>query len=140
MRERTTNEKFALTAYSATNAVLLAWNVNDAASLKGCLGFAIERLEHGTDKRFFLSAGKSFKSESKTADDSSSSSSSATGEAGSVVNGETPTSDGKSARTTTLDCPVQSFHWSDYTVKSDTTYEFRLYPMTGQCACSRVAS
>ena len=120
MRVFENGETLSVAAYSSTNTVLLAWNVDSAASLAGVVGFAVERADGGKHKFFLSGGGKQFRGDAAAApaaaEDSSTPSSS--------------TSSG-ATRATTEHYPIQGFQWADYTVRPDTEYTYTVHAMTG---------
>lgn len=106
-----------LKAFSSTNVVLLAWNVDDEKSLAGVVGFALHRQQG--NRGFFLRGNKEFAPLSVATSDESlpASEEQDVSESGELVSQSEETSKEKSKKSykTTLESPIQGFYWSDYT-------------------------
>lgn len=104
MRERgqSQNGQFRATAIAGTHTVLLALDC-DEERRKGLLGFAIQRQVDGQTK--WLPSLKVFKSVVPNPP------------VGTIYD--------------TIQYPIQSFLWGDYTAEPDTDYKFQVYPMYG---------
>lgn len=116
MREIASNAEITLKAYAGTTGILLAFNLKDDSKRKGLLGFSVSRKRHGTPEKpnsalevmdtdgfKFLNGMLVFSGQ--------------THPAGEPV----PTCKG----------PVQKFRWSDYAVRPETTYTYRVRPVYG---------
>jgi phosphatidylserine/phosphatidylglycerophosphate/cardiolipin synthase-like enzyme len=104
MRKRDSSGGVTLQAIAGNNAVFLGFDL-DAAARKGCLGFALHREDHTEGEQYWLSSFKTFQS---------------------VVPHPSP-----DHQYSTLDHPIQSFYWGDYSAKPKHTYTYRLVPRYG---------
>lgn len=118
MRVTNSNSEIIVKAYAGVTGVLLAFNVNDDAKKTGLLGFAIKRKKHQE-----LGANAE------------------------PVSGPTVDAEGFSwlcgmlpfpgqphqpgEPIPTNENPIQKFRWSDYAVRSGTTYTYRVSPVYG---------
>jgi hypothetical protein len=93
-------------AIAGTHAVFLGFDL-DPGALNDCLGFAIHRTDHEAVpvEQYWLSSFKTFKS---------------------VVPNPDP-----AGHYSTLDHPVQSFYWGDYSAKPGHHYTYRVVPRYG---------
>src|SRR4030042_1930897 len=92
MRKFARKGDFSVTAISGTYVVILAFNAEKSAA-NGLLGFAINRVDHTEDEQYWLRGFKTFE--------------------------ETEPDPIPGAQDSTLDHPIQSFLWGDYTAKTD---------------------
>jgi phosphatidylserine/phosphatidylglycerophosphate/cardiolipin synthase-like enzyme len=117
VRKLESNSEISIKAYAGTTGILLAFNLMKDNKNKGLLGFAISRKRHGqpekpnspleamdTDGFKFLNGMLPFPGQAHNAGD------------------PIPTS--KS--------PIQKFRWSDYAVRPETTYTYRVRPVYGK--------
>lgn len=105
MRTPTVGNEIKARAIAGTYTVLLALDATENAR-KGLLGFAIRRQDPTENEDYWLKASKVFKS----------------------VVPNPPPEDIYS----TLDHPIQSFLWGDYTAKPDRDYVYTFRPMYGK--------
>lgn len=105
MRFRKKENKISVTAVTGTYVVLLSMDM-DKADTDGLLGFAIERVDHTENEKYFLKGFKRF----KYADDEIS----------------------LDLLFTTFEHPVQSFIWEDFTAKPDHHYTYNIIPVSGK--------
>src|ERR1051325_2567468 len=116
MRQFASNNEITIKAYAGITGILLAFNLKDDSKRKGLLGFALSRKRNGipeklnspleamdTDGFKFLNGMLVFPGQAHNPGD------------------PVPTSKG----------PVQKFRWSDYTVRPETTYTYRVRPVYG---------
>jgi phosphatidylserine/phosphatidylglycerophosphate/cardiolipin synthase-like enzyme len=106
MRARESKDGISVHAISGTHVVILGLNATEQAR-HGLLGFAIRRIDHTENEDYWLFGTKVFRS---------------------VV----PEPDLDDPPVSTLDHPIQSFLWGDYTAKPDHRYTFIIRPMRGQ--------
>lgn len=104
------NKKLKGRAISGTYVVMLAWDFANSPTTqrKGLLGFAIERTEFKNgvpNEKYWMKGIKRFKNKEKG------------------LPPGTPVS--------TAEHPFQSFQWSDYTAKQNSTYQYRIVPAYG---------
>lgn len=104
MRKRATGGGLTLQGIAGNNAIFLGLDLTQDAR-QDCLGFALYREDHTEDERYWLSGFKTFES---------------------VVPAPDPTT-----FYSTLDHPVQSFYWGDYTAKPAHDYTYRVVPRYG---------
>ncbi len=104
MRRREENGPLSVHAIAGTHVVLLAINMEEAAS-RGVLGFAIERTDHTEDERYWLRGLRTFEETDP-------------GVPGLLVS--------------TLEHPFQAFLWGDYTAKTRHSYTYRVVAMRGE--------
>ncbi len=104
---RVKREGGALTvhAMSGTHVVLLGMNMTKSAA-RGLLGFAIMREEKATGARIWLRGMKAFET--------------------------TEPRDGLGESFSSLEHPIQSFQWSDYSAKPGQRYAYRVIAMRGK--------
>lgn len=105
MRVRKKNNKFSVHAIAGTYVVILGINAKKSAT-KGLLGFAIHRIDHTENEQYWLKGFKTFK--------------------------ETEPDVAPGTLVSTLEHPVQSFLWGDYTAKSKHRYTYTIMPMYGK--------
>jgi hypothetical protein len=104
MRARKEGGGLTVRAIAGTNTVMLAMDMA-AATRKKCLGFAIQRIDHTEDEKYWMRGQKVFAS---------------TG--ASVAAGDDASS---------REQPFQAFQWCDYTAKPEHDYSYRVIPMYG---------
>ena len=97
--------KFSVTAISGTYVVMLGFNAEESAT-KDLLGFAIHRRDHTEKEQYWLRGFKTFE--------------------------ETEPNPCPGALYSTLEHPVQSFQWADYTAKTDHEYTYKVVPLRGK--------
>jgi len=105
MRTGAAREGISVHAIAGSYVVLLGFDCIEEAR-RGLLGFAIERTDHVEDERYWL---RGFKVFAESALD--------------VVPGQT---------VTTLEHPLQTFLWADFTAKPGYTYTYRICAMYGK--------
>lgn len=106
MRSRSKKQDgFQVFAVAGVNTVSFGITATEAAR-RGLLGFAVERIDHDEDERYFMYGMKVFPS---------------------VI----PQPDEKT-RVTTWDHPIQSFVWDDFTAKDGHRYTYRFHPVRGK--------
>ncbi|MEM7026187.1 MAG: phospholipase D-like domain-containing protein [Pseudomonadota bacterium] len=106
MRARQSKDGISVHAISGMHVVMLGLDATEEAR-RGLLGFAIRRIDHTENADYWLYGGKVFRS---------------------VL----PNLDLDGPPISTLDHPIQSFLWSDYTAKPDHRYTFVIRPMRGR--------
>ncbi len=110
MRKRESKNGFHVHAIAGTYVVLLAMNVDSHMvqdrRVKNLLGFAIHRTDHTENEAYWLKGFRTFEE---------------------VDPNPTPGS-----LVSSLEHPVQSFLWGDYTAKPDHDYTYKVVPMCGQ--------
>ena len=104
MRRRVASGGVTVQAIAGSHAVFLGLDL-DADARQGCLGFAIHRTDHTEHKGRWLAGFKTFKS---------------------VVPVPDPT-----VTYSSLDQPLQTFYWGDYTAKPGHDYSYRVVPRFG---------
>ncbi|WP_181161309.1 phospholipase D-like domain-containing protein [Labrys okinawensis] len=104
MRAQATNGDLSLRAIAGSHVVLLALDATTKAR-QGLLGFAIKRTDIAEDQSYWLSGTKLFRE---------------------VVPEPRP-----GQKYSTLEHPIQSFLWSDYTAKPGRRYGFLIRPVYG---------
>ena len=104
MRKKAEKGALSVHAIAGTHVVLLGIDMSEESS-DGVLGFAIERFDHTEDERYWLRGFKTFEETDP-------------GVAGCPVS--------------TLEHPVQSFLWGDFTAKPKHTYTYRIVAMRGR--------
>lgn len=104
MRKKATNGPLSVHAVAGTYVVLLGMDMEEKSS-KGMLGFAIERTDHTEGERYWLRGFKTFEETNP-------------GVAGGLVS--------------TLEHPVQSFLWGDFTAKTRHSYTYRIVALRGK--------
>jgi phosphatidylserine/phosphatidylglycerophosphate/cardiolipin synthase-like enzyme len=105
MRIKAKQNGLTVHAIAGSYVVLLGMNLTKTA-LKGCLGFAIERIDHTEDERYWLKGFKTFR--------------------------ETDASLPPGTLLSTLEQPIQAFQWSDFTTKPGYDYTYRVVPLYGK--------
>jgi len=105
MRKWNSNKKISVHAISGSHVILLGLDAASAAS-KGLLGFAIQRTDHTEDEKYWLKGFKTFK--------------------------ETEHHKAPGSLKSTLEHPVQSFLWGDYTAKPHHKYTYKVVPLYGK--------
>jgi len=105
MRVKQKKRGISVHAISGTHVVMLGLDASLIAR-RELLGFAIERTDHTEDERYWLKGYKTFK--------------------------ETLPDPVPGSLHSTLEHPVQSFLWSDYTAKPDHDYTYRIRPLHGR--------
>jgi phosphatidylserine/phosphatidylglycerophosphate/cardiolipin synthase-like enzyme len=117
MRATGSSANFKASAYAGTYVVVLAWDTKNGKAPKRAdlLGFAIERAELDASgaqvERYWLKSIKRFKAKDKG------------------LPPGTPVS--------TLEHPIQTFQWADYTAKAGTSYRYRIVPVYGTVKMSK---
>jgi phosphatidylserine/phosphatidylglycerophosphate/cardiolipin synthase-like enzyme len=104
MRRKVTSGLLSVHAVAGTYVVLLGMDMEEESS-KGVLGFAIERTDHTEDERYWLKGFKTFEETDP-------------GVTGGLV--------------ITLEHPVQSFLWGDFTAKTRHSYTYRIVALRGK--------
>lgn len=104
MRTRRKQSGISVHAISGTHVVMLGLDAT-AAARRSLLGFAIERTDHTENERYWLKGYKTFK--------------------------ETLPDPTPGSLHSTLEHPIQSFLWSDYTAKPEHDYTYRIRPLRG---------
>lgn len=102
MRRYTKNGKFSVTAISGTYVIVLGFNAEESDTT-GLRGFAINRAEHTEGEQYWLRGIKTFE--------------------------ETVSDPVPGMLYSTLEHPIQSFHWGDYTAKTDHKYTYTVVPL-----------
>jgi phosphatidylserine/phosphatidylglycerophosphate/cardiolipin synthase-like enzyme len=103
MRAFETNGPISVQAVAGAYVVLLGIDMPDEATSRGVLGFAIERIDHATERRAWLQGFKVFQSANLP---------------GGIL-------------VSTREHPLQTFLWSDFTVRNGHTYTYRVVAMRG---------
>jgi phosphatidylserine/phosphatidylglycerophosphate/cardiolipin synthase-like enzyme len=105
MRKKVTTGSLSVNAIAGAYVVLLGIDLTKAAS-RGVLGFAIERIDHTENERYWLKGLKTF----------------------------ADTDPGLPPGTlfSTLEQPVQGFQWGDYTAKPNHDYTYRIVALSGK--------
>lgn len=104
MRRYVKKGKFSATATSGTYVVALGFNAEESDTT-GLLGFAINRADRTEGEKYWLRGIKTFE--------------------------ETVPNPVPGMLYSTLEHPVQSFHWGDYTAKADHKYTYTVVPLFG---------
>lgn len=104
MRKKAVAGVLSVQAIAGTDVVLLGVNMTEEGS-RGVLGFAIERTDHTEDERYWLRGFKTFKE----------------------TDPEVP-----GCPVSTMEHPVQSFLWGDFTAKRKHSYTYRIVAMRGK--------
>ena len=104
MRQKATNGPLSVHAIAGTYVVLLGIDMAEESN-QGVLGFAIERTDHTEDERYWLRGFKTFEETDP-------------GVAGCPVS--------------TLEHPLQTFLWGDFTAKRKHSYTYRIVAMRGK--------
>jgi hypothetical protein len=105
MRKKATHGPISLHAIAGSHVVLLGMNIA-RSSATGLLGFAIERTDHTEDERYWLKGFKTFPLPEIDL------------QPGELVS--------------TLEAPIQSFLWGDFTAKPNHDYTYRIVAMRGK--------
>jgi hypothetical protein len=105
MRKKEISGSLSVHAVSGTYVVLLGINMAKD-NIPGLLGFAIERIDHTEDERYWLKGFKTFE--------------------------ETNPGLLPGSLISTLEHPVQAFLWSDFTAKPAHNYTYRIVAMRGK--------
>ena len=105
MRKKAVNASLSVQAIAGSYVVLLGIDMPEAKSV-GVLGFAIERLDHTENERYWLKGFKTFQ--------------------------ETDAGLPPGSLVTTLEQPIQAFLWSDFTAKPAHDYTYRVVAMRGK--------
>jgi phosphatidylserine/phosphatidylglycerophosphate/cardiolipin synthase-like enzyme len=105
VRKKVTTGSLSVNAIAGAYVVFLGIDMPEAAS-KGLLGFAIERIDHTEDERYWLRGLKTF--------------------------AETDPGLPPGTLVSTLEQPVQGFQWGDYTAKPKHDYTYRIVALTGK--------
>lgn len=105
MRKKEISGSLSVHAVSGTYVVLLGINMAKPR-IPGLLGFAIERIDHTEDERYWLKGFKTFE--------------------------ETNPGLLPGSLISTLEHPVQAFLWSDFTAKPAHNYTYRIVAMRGK--------
>jgi phosphatidylserine/phosphatidylglycerophosphate/cardiolipin synthase-like enzyme len=104
MRARAENGPLLVQAIAGAYVVILGIDIPDERSSRGVLGFAIERIDHANQRRDWLQGFKVFRNANLP---------------GGVL-------------ASTHEHPLQSFLWSDFTVRNGHQYTYRVVAMRGQ--------
>jgi phosphatidylserine/phosphatidylglycerophosphate/cardiolipin synthase-like enzyme len=104
MRIHKKSGDLSVTAISGTYVVTLGFNL-DESKINDLLGFAIHRTDHTENENYWLKGFKTFE--------------------------ETEPNPVPGALYSTLEHPIQSFQWADYTAKPDHRYTYKVVPLTG---------
>jgi len=105
MREHKEIDGFSVTAISGTYVVMLGFNLEKSAT-KDLLGFAIHRTDHVENENYWLRGFKTFE--------------------------ETEPAPCPGALYSTLEHPIQSFQWADYSAKTGYEYTYKIVPLRGK--------
>jgi phosphatidylserine/phosphatidylglycerophosphate/cardiolipin synthase-like enzyme len=105
MRKKETNGAIAVQAIAGSYVVLLGINLAESSSA-GVLGFAIERIDHTEDERYWLKGFRTFE--------------------------ETDPNLPPGSLVSTLEHPIQAFLWGDFTAKPDHRYTYRIVALRGK--------
>jgi hypothetical protein len=105
MRVKAKQNGLTVHAIAGSYVVILGFNLTKTA-LKGCLGFAVERIDHTENERYWLKGFKTFQ--------------------------ETDASLPPGTLLSTLEQPIQAFQWSDFTAKPGYDYTYRVVPLYGK--------
>jgi len=105
MRKRNTQDGISVHAIAGTYVVLLGIDATERARSR-LLGFAIEREDHTERERYWLKGFRTFE--------------------------ETEPDPQPGGLYSTLEHPIQSFLWGDYTAKPNHKYTFRIRPIRGR--------
>jgi len=105
MRKRNLQDGISVHAISGTYVVLLGLNATEDAR-KRLLGFAIEREDHTEKERYWLKGFRTFE--------------------------ETEPDPQPGSLHSTLEHPIQSFLWGDYSAKPNHSYTYRIRPVLGK--------
>ncbi len=105
MRVKAKQNGLTVHAIAGSYVVILGFNLTKTA-LKGCLGFAVERIDHTENERYWLRGFKTFQ--------------------------ETDANLPPGTLLSTLEQPIQAFQWSDFTAKPAYDYTYRVVPLYGK--------
>lgn len=105
MRQQAKIPGLSVQAIAGSYVVLLGMNMPKTA-VKGVLGFAIERIDHTEDERYWLKGFKTFE--------------------------ETDPSVPTGSLVSSLEHPIQAFLWGDFTAKPNHNYTYRVVAMRGK--------
>jgi hypothetical protein len=105
VRKKVTSGPLSVNAIAGAYVVFLGIDMTAAGS-KGLLGFAIERIDHTENERYWLRGLKTF--------------------------AETDQGLPPGTLVSTLEQPVQGFQWGDYTAKPDHDYTYRIVALSGK--------
>ncbi len=105
MRKKETNGAIAVQAIAGSYVVLLGIDLAESSSA-GVLGFAIERIDHTEDERYWLKGFRTFE--------------------------ETDPSLPPGSLVSSLEHPIQAFLWSDFTAKPNHNYTYRIVALRGK--------
>ncbi|MBC7972748.1 MAG: hypothetical protein H7Z11_21930 [Verrucomicrobia bacterium] len=105
MRKKETNGAIAVRAIAGSYVVLLGIDLAESSSA-GVLGFAIERIDHTEDERYWLKGFRTFE--------------------------ETDPSLPPGSLVSSLEHPIQAFLWSDFTAKPNHNYTYRIVALRGK--------
>src|SRR5215208_2623729 len=104
MRAKTKVDGLTVNAIAGTRVVLLAFDLTKTRR-KRCMGFAIQRVDHGAGEQVWLRGMKTF--------------------------AETDPGLGPGATVPSREHPIQSFQWADYAAEPGRTYSYRVYGLEG---------
>lgn len=110
MRKKGKRNGVYVKAYTGSNSVLLAMNIDDAMR-KGLLGFAIERVQVATGKRRWLNGLLNFPHISRP----------------------------PGVPSPTNIAPIQKFRWADYTIEAGEKYQYIVNPVYGTAETPKLA-
>ncbi|MBW4578296.1 MAG: hypothetical protein KME42_01835 [Tildeniella nuda ZEHNDER 1965/U140] len=105
MRKKETNGAIAVQAIAGSYVVLLGIDLAESSSA-GVLGFAIERIDHTEDERYWLRGFRTFE--------------------------ETDPSLPPGSLVSSLEHPIQAFLWGDFTAKPNHDYTYRIVALRGK--------
>lgn len=105
MRKKETNGAIAVQAIAGSYVVLLGIDLAETSSA-GALGFAIERIDHTEDERYWLKGFRTFE--------------------------ETDPRLPPGSLVSTLEHPIQAFLWGDFTAKPAHDYTYRVVTLRGK--------
>ncbi len=105
MRNKKTNGAIAVQAIAGSYVVLLGIDLAES-SCAGVLGFAIERIDHTEDERYWLKGFRTFE--------------------------ETDPSLPPGSLVSSLEHPIQAFLWGDFTAKPAHDYTYRIVALRGK--------
>jgi hypothetical protein len=105
MRCRQESNGISVHAISGTWVVILGFNATECARQK-LLGFALHRTDHTEDEAYWLKGFKTFE--------------------------QTEPNPPPGSLFSTLEHPLQTFQWGDYTAKPDHEYTYKVVPLYGK--------